>query len=106
MPVHDGGLALLHRGPVQLRRADAGDAIVRRVLQMVPDFGVEQQRLGGDAAHVQAGAAEHGVALDERDLEAKLSAANGRGVACGTAAEDGYVVNCVRQGNTPFRRRK
>ena len=38
----DGVLALLHRGPVQRRRADAFNAEVGGVLQMFPDFGVEE----------------------------------------------------------------
>ena len=106
--VHDVGFALLDRGPVELRSADHSpiDAVFRRVLQVVPDFGVEQQRLGGDAAHVQAGATEHRVALDEGDLEAELAAANGRGVTRGAAAYDGHVVNDFCQGNAPFRRDK
>ena len=93
----DGALALLHRGPVELRRPDTGDAVVGRVLQVVPDLGVEKQGLGRNAAHVQAGAAEHGRALDERDLQAVLPAANGRRVARRPAANDCHVVQCVCQ---------
>ena len=56
--VDDGGLALEHAVPIELRSADAVDAEFGRVLEVVPDFGVEEQRLGGDAADVEAGAAE------------------------------------------------
>ena len=99
----DGGLALLHAVPVELRRADAVDAVFGGVLQVVPDFGVEEQSLGGDAAHVQAGAAEDVCGFDERDLEAELPAANGGGVAGRSAADDCHVVEygCLPKG-TPF----
>ncbi len=43
----DGVFALEHRGPVERGRADAANAEVGGVLQMVPDFGVEEQGLGG-----------------------------------------------------------
>ena len=51
-----------------------------------------QQRLGRNAADVQAGAAELGVFLDDRGLQAVLAGANGRGVAAGTAPDDDQVV--------------
>ena len=51
-----------------------------------------QQRLGGDAAAVQAGAAEHGVLLDHGDLQAELAGADGGDVAAGAAADDDEVV--------------
>ena len=41
-----------------VRRADAVDAVFGGVLQVVPDLGIEEQGLGGNAADVQAGAAE------------------------------------------------
>ena len=57
--------ALLDGGPVQLARVDAFDAEFLGVFQVVPEFGIEQQGLGRDAAHVQAGAAEHVVFFDK-----------------------------------------
>ena len=51
-----------------------------------------QQRLGGDAAAQQAGAAEAGVLLHHRHLETELAGADRRHVAAGTAAEDDQVV--------------
>jgi hypothetical protein len=45
------------------------------------DLGVEEQRLGRDAAPVKAGAAQFVLALDERNLEAMLPGANRRRVS-------------------------
>ena len=91
--VDDGGFALEDVVPVELRGGDVVDAELGGVLEVVPDFCVEEQGLGGDAADVEAGAAEDAVFLNECNFEAELSAANGRGVAGGAAADDGDVVN-------------
>ena len=71
------------------------------VFQVVPELGIEQQRLGRDAAHVQAGAAEHVVLLDECGLQSILAGADGGGVAGRTAADDGNVINGFRQRSAP-----
>ena len=55
-------------------------------------------RLGGDAAPVEAGAAELVGLFDERDFEAELRGADGAGVAGGAAADDCEVVNRLCQG--------
>ena len=47
-----------------------------------------QQRLGGDAADVEADAAEALVALDEHGLQAEVGGAEGGGVAAGARADD------------------
>ena len=86
-------LAVEHGLPVDLAFAEAFDAVFLRVLQVVVDLGVEEQRLGGDAAHMQAGSAQLLGLLDQRDLQAVLSGANRGCVSGGTAAEDGYVVD-------------
>jgi len=65
---------------------------------VVPDFGGEEHGLGGNAADVQAGAAELVGLFDEGDLEAELSGANRAGVAGGTAADDCKVVDSFCQG--------
>ena len=91
----DGVLALEHRGPIQRGRADAFDAEVGGVLQVVPDFGVEEQSLGGDAAHVQAGAAQLGGLLDQCDIQPVLRRANSRRVAGRSSANDRHVKNCL-----------
>ena len=58
---------------LRVRRVDVVDAVVGGVLEVVPEFGVEEERLGGDAADVEAGAAEDVGGLDERDLKTELS---------------------------------
>ena len=85
--------ALLNRGPVELARVDALDAEFFRVFQVVPEFGVEEQRLGRDAADVQAGAAEESVFFDESGFQAVLAGADGGGVSGRAAADDGDVVD-------------
>ena len=94
---HDLRLAILDCGPVQLARVHPFDAKFFGVFEMVPEFSVEQQSLGRNAAHVQAGAAEEAVFFDEGGFQAPLARANGRGVAGGPAADDGDVVNGFRQ---------
>jgi hypothetical protein len=42
---------------------------------MVINFGIKEQGFGGDAANMQAGAAELVVFFDEAGLEAKLAGA-------------------------------
>jgi len=48
-------------------------------------------RLGGNAPHAQAGAAEVGLLLDAGNLRAELRGADGGAVAAGAASEDGDV---------------
>jgi hypothetical protein len=55
--------------------------------RVLDDFRRVQEGLGRDAAHVEAHPAEHGPALDERDLESQIRGAERRGVAAGTRAE-------------------
>ncbi len=89
----DGVLALEHRGPVERGRADAPNAKISGVLQVVPDFGVEEQGLGRDAAHVEAGAAELVGLLNQRHFQSVLSAANGRRVTGWPAANNRHIIN-------------
>ena len=98
-------LALLDRGPVELARVDALDAEFLGVFQMVPKLGVEQQRLGRNAADVQAGAAEERVFFDERSLKAVLAGADGGGVSGRSAADDGDVIDGFGQGIVLSRKR-
>ena len=56
----------------------------------VGDLGGVQQRLGGDAADVQAGAAELAL-LDQSHPQPELRGAQGAGVAAGPGPEDEYV---------------
>src|SRR5207248_2934669 len=54
-----------------------------------------QQRLGRDAAAVQAGAAQL-VPLDDRDRQPQFGSPEGRGVAAAAGAQDNDVVLTVR----------
>ena len=54
----------------------------------VDDLGGMQQRLGGNAADIEADAAQHGPALDQRDLEPEIRGAERGGVTARTRAED------------------
>ncbi len=76
---------------VDLGRAklDAGHF---EVLDLIHHGGHVQQRLGGDAAHVQAHAAQGGVALDQDDLQAQVGGAEGGGVATGATAQHEHVA--------------
>ena len=98
----DLSFALLDGGPVQFARVDAFDAEFFGFFQVIPEFGVEEQRLGRDAADMQAGAAEESVFFDERGFQAVLAGADGGGVSGRAAADDGYVVHGVGQWNSPL----
>ena len=54
---------------------------------LVDHLGGMQQRLGGDAADIEADAAEHRPAFDQHHLGAEIGGAEGGGVAAGTGAE-------------------
>ena len=84
-------LAVLHLGIVEARIL-ADDAFLVRVHETLPHVGGLEQRLGGDAAHQQAGAAESGLLLDERGFQSVLAGADGCGVAAGTTSDHNKVV--------------
>ncbi len=67
-----GGHVDRHGGAV-----NAGESPFLRRLRDLQRVRVFQQRLGGNAAPDQAGAAERFLLLDHRDLEAQLRGANG-----------------------------
>jgi hypothetical protein len=58
-------LTVENRLPVQRHLAHAFDAVLLGVLQVVVDFGVEQDRFGGNAADMQTGAPQLRLALDQ-----------------------------------------
>ena len=68
-------LAVLDVLPVQFSRAEAINAIFFSGLQVVINFSIKEQRLGGDAANVEAGAAELVIFFNEAGLQSKLSGA-------------------------------
>ena len=69
----------------------ADETVILGVLHVVIDLGGAQQRLGGNAAPVQADAAQM-LALDDRGLEPELRCADRRDVAARSAADDDDVV--------------
>jgi hypothetical protein len=69
-------------------------------MHVVEDFGRAQQRLGRDAAPVEADAAEI-VALDDCRLEAELSGADGGDIAARTGADDHNVETCLSHLSSP-----
>ena len=81
-------LPLQHRGEVE-PDAVGGDAVVRGVLpHELVVLGRVEERLGRDAADVDAGAAERLVHLDADGGEAELRGADGGDVAARSAADD------------------
>ena len=70
----------------------SGEAPFLPVLRDLQRVGVLEQRLGRDAAPVQAGAAERGRALDHGGLQAELRGTNGGDVTAGARANHDDVV--------------
>ena len=58
---------------------------------LVVELGGMQQRLGGDAADVEAGAAEGGALLDHGHLQAELRRPDGAHIAAGAGADDDQI---------------
>ena len=77
-------------GKVELRlHVDAHDAEV--VARLLVQLGRVQQRLRGNAADVEAGAAERCALLDHGDLQPELAGADGANVAAGPSADDDQI---------------
>src|SRR5690606_27942094 len=70
-----------------LRLAEV-DAVVGGVLRLVDHRRRVQQRLGGNAADVEADAAELRVAFDQHGVEAEVGGAERGRVAAGAGTED------------------
>ena len=70
------------------------DAELLALAGVVGDLGRVQQRLGRDAARVQAGAAELAL-LDQRDRQAELGRPERAGVAAAATTEDDDVVGAL-----------
>src|SRR5690606_26382487 len=64
-----------------------------------------QQRLRGNAADIEAGAAELAAGFDDRGLEAELAGADGAIVATGAAANDNEIVRHESSGDVVWRER-
>ena len=67
---HDLVLPVAQLGEIELRRAEL-DAVRGHRARLIDDLGRVQQRLGRNAADVQAHAAERRPAIDQRDLQAR-----------------------------------
>ncbi len=106
MLVDNSLLAILDRSPVHRDSRRIFQAKFRAFFYVVVDLGVKQQGLGRNTADMQTGAAEVWVFLDQRGLQAQLTRANGGGVSGRAAADDGYVINGVRQSSAPLYRLK
>jgi hypothetical protein len=88
---HHLALVRAQLGDVELRFA-VGHAQVGEVLDLVHHHRHVQQRLRRDAAHVEADAAERGVALDQHHLHAEVGGAERGRIAAGAAAEHEQVA--------------
>ena len=107
---HDGDLAALgHAGKARGHAADHFlfpatqavdidlglaelDAVCLEALGLLDDRDGMQQGLGRDAADVEADTAQGGVALDDDDLHAQISGAEGSRVTTRAAADDEHVA--------------
>jgi hypothetical protein len=89
----------LHHG-LQVGADLVGDQpVILGVLHVVEDLGRAEQRLGRDAAPVEADAAQQ-LALDDRRLETQLRGADRRHIAAGARAEHDHVIG-ISQGRSP-----
>src|SRR5262249_43762725 len=102
--VHRIRLLLQHRVEIELEAVDhdaeAGEILRRGLVE----FGGMQQRFGGDAADIEAGAAELVALLDQGGLEAELGAARGAVVAARPRADDDDVVAIAHVRNPSARK--
>ena len=76
-----------HRGDVEGELLRADEAMLLAVDGVLIDFGGVEQGLGGDAADVEAGAAEGVVLLHEGHLEAELAGFDGGDIATRAGAD-------------------
>ncbi len=76
---------------IDARRGE-GDAEIGGVLGLFHHCGDVQQRLGRNAADVEADAAERRVALDDHRFHAEVGGAEGGGVAAGAGAENEHLA--------------
>ncbi len=102
---HDSILPSAQALAVDLRRSEH-DAAGRHVGGILDHLGRMQQRLRGDAAHVQAHAAEHRPAFDESDLQAQIGRAKGRRIAARACAEHDQLERARRCGGRLRRARR
>ncbi len=85
-------LVLHHRRQIELGRVDDDAERGEPVGRLVEHLGGIEQRLGGNAADVQARAAERLALLDDGDLHAELRGADRADIAARAGAEDNEIV--------------
>ena len=86
-------LCFIMRGRSSLGCATTTPSARQPVRRLVEHLGGVQQRLRGDAADVEAGAAERLALLDHGDLHAELGGADGADIAAGAGADDDDIVS-------------
>ena len=86
-------LVLHHRGEVELGRGDDDAERAEAMRRLLEHFGSVEQRLRGNAADVEAGAAERLFLLDDGDLHAELGGADGADVTAGSRPDDDEIVS-------------
>ncbi|MNX84553.1 hypothetical protein D3C86_1163600 [compost metagenome] len=73
-------------------RGTEDDAVLGQRLGFFDHFGNVQQRLGGDAAHVQADATQGGVALDDNGIQTQIGGTESSGIT-GRASTQYYDLS-------------
>ena len=89
-PVDDAAAALDGLGVVDGKVVE-GHAELPGAVEEADDLSVPQNRLGWDAAPVEADAAQR-FALDDNSSEAQLRGSNGGDIAAGAGANNGQLV--------------
>src|SRR4029077_11504580 len=87
---------LHHRGEIELRRRDDDSERRKTMPRLVEHFGRVEERLGGNAADVEAGAAERFHLLDHGDLHAELRRADGAYIAARARADHYQIISHCR----------
>ena len=81
-----------HRLEIELGLADADAHLGEAVSGLLEQFGGVQQRLRGNAADIQTGAAVGRALFDHGDFHAELRRADRADIAAGTGADDNEIV--------------
>ena len=94
----DGVLMGDDLGEVDLNAFHLHTDLLALILDILQQFGAVEQALGGDAAHVQAGAAQM-LLLHHCDLRAQLRGTDGGHIAAGATADDDDGLLARRRGS-------
>lgn len=89
---HHFVFAVYHLRHVHFEVGQADAVHFKLMLGVVKMLRAVEQRFRRDAAHVETGAAEHTVALDDGSFEAQLGTTDGGYIAARPGADDGNVV--------------